>query len=287
MSAEIRMTASPPSKTAPWKAYFSIFRIELLQKVQYRIAALAGAATSIFWGIVEITVYTVFYRYADNNAAGIAAGMTLQQLASYIWLGQFMFLIQPHVPGEFTQKITSGDVGLELCRPMRLYRHWFARLAAINLSSLPVRGAMVILAGILLPGGYRMSLPASPAGFAAMLVSAVGSLLLCTSYGMFVTSVRMNVSWGNGPMFILLLVPGVLSGTYLPLQLWPDFMQKFLLFQPFAGYADLPIRLYIGSLAPSDAVWAVGLQILWSGFFIFLGNLIMNRQLKNIVVQGG
>ncbi len=89
-----------------------------------------------------------------------------------------------------------------------------------------------------------MSLPASPAGFAAMLVSAVGSLLLCTSYGMFVTSVRMNVSWGNGPMFILLLVPGVLSGTYLPLQLWPDFMQRFLLLQPFARPADTPLHRF-------------------------------------------
>lgn len=46
------------------EAYPAIFRIQLLEAIQYRAASLAGAATSIFWALIEITVYTVFFTYA-------------------------------------------------------------------------------------------------------------------------------------------------------------------------------------------------------------------------------
>lgn len=46
------------------KACFSIFRIRFLQGVQYRISALSGAAVSIFWALIEITVTRIFFSMA-------------------------------------------------------------------------------------------------------------------------------------------------------------------------------------------------------------------------------
>lgn len=273
-----------------WKAFLSIFRISLAESLQYRAASLAGSAVSVFWALIEITVYIVFYRYANNaSAISAEAGMTLRQVVSYVWLGQFVFLMQQMaIDGDILQKITNGDIGVELCRPLPLYDHWCARTASSRLAPLVWRGGVVLLAGIFMPiAGYRMSAPASFAHLAASLCALVGSFLLCTIYGMFVTTVRMNVDWGNGPSYIMMLIPSVLSGTYLPLQLWPAFLQKFLILQPFAGYADLPLRLYVGTLRPIDAVWAVGLQLFWSLLFLVAGRRLMKRNLKYIVVQGG
>jgi ABC-2 type transport system permease protein len=78
-----------------------------------------------------------------------------------------------------------------------------------------------------------------------------------------------------------------LSGGYLPLQLWPGFLQRFLLVQPFAGYLDIPLRLYIGTLHPDQAVWAIGLQLLWTAVFVVAGKALMAKQLRTIIVQGG
>ena len=79
-----------------WRAYPAIFRIQLLEAIQYRAAGLAGAATSIFWALIEITVYTVFFTYADKaSMPGVSNGMSLSQVISYTWLGQFLFLMQP------------------------------------------------------------------------------------------------------------------------------------------------------------------------------------------------
>lgn len=270
------------------KACLSLFKIKTASSFQYRISGFAGATTSIFWVLIEITVYTIFYKYANNKASGMLGTLTLKQLISYAWLTQCLFLMQPaNIDGEILNKITSGDIGIELCRPLDLYFHWFAKTAASRFTPLIWRGSIVIIVGLCMPSFYRLSAPASFMGFLCMLISIISALLLCTSYGMLTCAVRLSITWGNGPTYIMMLIGMVLSGCYLPLQLWPKFMQNFLLFQPFAGYLDIPLRFYIGTMDPKNIFFAIGLQLIWVIIFIILGKSIMSRKLKNIIVQGG
>lgn len=270
------------------RACLSIFRIKAAEGFQYRMAGLAGASTSIFWVLIEITVYTIFYRYANNREAGLLAGLSLEQIVSYAWLTQMFFMMQPmNIDGEILGKITSGDVGIEMCRPLDLYSHWFAKTAASRLMPMFWRGSFTLLVGMIMPHSYRLSAPASPGGFACMLLSMASAFLLCTAYGMLVCAVRLNITWGDGPTYIIMLIGGILSGAYLPLQLWPDFLQGFLLVQPFAGYLDIPLRLYIGTLLPGNGVWAIGLQLFWILVFVAAGKVLMAHRLKSIIVQGG
>lgn len=270
------------------KACFSLFKIKTAAGFQYRIAGLAGASTSIFWVLIEITVYTVFYTYASNKASIITAALTLKQAVTYAWLTQVLFLMQPmNIDSEILTKITNGDIGIEMCRPLDLYFHWFSKTAASRLTPLFWRGSIVLIFSMTMPMAYRLSKPASILGFICMLISILSALLLCTSYAMLTCAVRLNISWGDGPTYIMMLIGGVLSGGYLPLQLWPKFMQNFLLIQPFAGYLDIPLRFYIGTMLPIDALWAIGMQLLWVIIFIIAGRLLMSKRLKSIIVQGG
>lgn len=267
------------------RACFYLFKIKTAESFQYRMAGLAGASTSIFWVLIEITVYTVFYTHANHKAS---AALTLKQVISYSWLTQVLFLMQPmSIDSEILSKITSGDVGIELCRPLDLYLHWFSKTIASRLTPLIWRGSVVLTLGLLLPSAYHLSPPASIAGLLCTLISLFSALLLCTSFAMLACAIRLNITWGEGPTYILLLLGMVLSGGYFPLQLWPSFMQNFLLFQPFAGYLDIPLRFYIGTMVPKDCFFAYSIQLLWIIIFITLGKVIMNKRLKTIIVQGG
>jgi ABC-2 type transport system permease protein len=270
------------------KACGAIFRIKTAEAFQYRAAGLAGASTGIFWVLIEITVYTVFYTYANNKGAGINAGITLKQVISYAWLTQIFFLMQPmSIDSEILAKITSGDVGIEMCRPLDLYSHWFAKTAASRFTPLIWRGSFTLIAGMLMPASYRLSPPASIPGLLYMIVSFFSAFLLCTAYGMLVNAVRLNITWGEGPTYIMMLIGGVLSGAYLPLQLWPRALQNLLLLQPFAGYLDIPLRLYIGTIPPDKALSVISIQLVWTVMFVAVGKFIMSRRLKTIIVQGG
>lgn len=282
------MRTIKPAYLPTVKACLSIFRIKTAEGFQYRIARLAGASTSIFWALIEITVYTIFYTYANNKEAGIIAGLNLKQVVSYAWLTQLLVFMQPmSIDGEILNKITSGDVGIEMCRPLDLYFHWFAKSAASRLTPLFWRGSTTLLFGMIIPVAYRLSSPVSLPGLICMLISLVSAFLLCTAFAMLTCSVRLNITWGDGPTYIIMLVGGLLSGAYLPLQLWPKFLQGFLIIQPFAGYLDIPLRFYLGTLPPDNAIWAIGLQLVWAIVFIVIGKVLMSKRLKSIIVQGG
>lgn len=274
-------------RQSKWRACLSLFRIRFMETLQYRIAALSGASISVFYALIEVIVYTVFFTYADSRAGGVN-GLTLAQTVSYIWIGQLLFPLQGNgVDGEILRQIINGDVGIELCRPLDLYAHWFAKSAAGKLGGFWLRAAVIMAVGILIPGAMGLSAPASFAGCCMFLLTAIGAFLFGTAFGMLLTALRLNITWGEGPTNMLALLGGVLSGAYLPLQLWPDAVQRFLLLQPFAGALDIPGRLYVGSMAPADGMAAFLLQLFWIAAFIAIGRMIIGRKLRTLIVQGG
>ena len=274
------------------KAGLSLFRIRAAEALQYRVAALSGATVSTFWVLIEVAVVTVFFAYGNVGAGGSINGMGLTQAVSYLWVGQWIFMIAiPAVTSDTLNKINSGDIGIDLCRPLDLYWHWFANLAASKVSGLLMRGALVLLCGVIISLiGFRnvgLGLPASPLHLALFLLSLFGAFVFSASFGMFVTTIRMNVRWGDGPMHLVALTGQILSGGYLPLQIWPDFMQTFLRLQPFASSLDTPARLYTGSVSIHESLLSMLLQLFWIAAFIALGRAIMKRRIKTVVVQGG
>ncbi len=271
------------------RASWGILRMQLVSKVQYRAAAWAGMTTNAFWGFVHVIIILTFYRFGQQSNAGTSAGMSMVQAVSYVWLVQVLITLLSGtiLDNEIREKIRSGDVGLELCRPLDLYAHWFARTAATRLGPFLLNVVPITAVAMLLPEPYRLQPPASLAALLSSMVAVMmGLLLCCASVGMAYV-LLMRVQWGEGPMSIFTVLIDILSGAYLPLQLWPGWAQRFLMLQPFAGIYDLPLRLYVGTLAPST-VWQVLLiQAGWLVVLVAVGWLAMRRALTHMVIQGG
>ena len=269
------------------RPFLSILRMQLTSRLQYRMALWAGMATNAFWGFVHVVIIMTFYRYGQQGALG--SGMTMTQAVSYAWLAQIVLHLLPNISadGEVREKIRNGDIGVELCRPLDLYAHWYARAVASRLGAFLQRFGFVAAFAMLLPEPYRLQPPASVAGLAASLLAlSMGLLLSCSLVGIAYVML-LRVSWGDGPVQMLITTVEILSGAYLPLQLWPIWAQRILLLQPFAGIMDIPLRLYIGTLSP-NAVWGVlVLQALWMSAMVAFGRLWMKRSLTHLVVQGG
>jgi ABC-2 type transport system permease protein len=261
--------------------------VRIAEGLQYRVSAFSGVFVSVLWSLIECVIYTVFYTYSQD-AGWNHNGFSLEQAISYVWLAQSLLMFQfMSIDSEILSKMNKGDVALELCRPMDLYLHWFVKSAAGKLGSNWMRGGLTLVAGLLMPVGYALGRPASIAGFVLFTLSVILAFVLCSAFAMLVTAVRLNMTWGDGPAYMLMLVSGVLSGAYLPLRLWPDSMQTFLRLAPFGGFVDIPVQLYVGSLAPQAAVPGMALQLFWSAAFILLGRAVLKRRLNNLVIQGG
>ncbi len=267
------------------RACLSLFRIRFAQGLQYRAAALANASIALFWALLEILVYSVFYTHGNYRQN---TPMTLGQVISYVWLAQAMLsFANISLDGELRGKITSGDVALELCRPLDFYWHWFAKTMAGRQGDYALRALLTLLVGLLMPAALRLSGPASLGGFLLFWLSIISAFLLCGAYTMLMAAMRLGITWGDGPTNMLMLLASIMSGAFLPLQLWPDVIQKALLLQPFAGMIDIPLRLYLGTMPIDQAMPAIGLQLIWTAVFILAGRLLTRKRLADIIVQGG
>ncbi|MGI6358678.1 MAG: ABC transporter permease [Bacillota bacterium] len=267
---------------------FSILRINLKRSLQYRLAAWAQLTTNIFWGFVHATIIVVFYRYGQAQA-GAEAGMSMAQAVSYVWLGQIVLYLLPMYARdpEIRDKIRNGDVGVELIRPLDLYFHWFVRGVAARLGRFLLQLVPVAGIALLLPQPFSLQPPASLAGLLAAVCSLLLALLLSAAVQGLIYVLLMQLAWGDGPATLLMLVAEVFSGLYLPLQLWPDWAQRFLVLQPFAGMIDLPLRFYVGTLAPADFWQVTALQLCWTVGLTLIGRQLMQRTLSRLIVQGG
>ena len=274
-----------------FRASISLFKVKAAEGLQYRLAAFSGATVSVFFALIEVVILTVFFKYGKHSGESIN-GLSLTQGVSYIWLGQLFVMLQiPAIDGDLMGKIVNGDIGVELCRPLDLYVHWYVRSAAGKVNAFFLRGGMVVLCGVVLfMAGFKnvgLGFAVSPVNFALFILSVVCAFFFSTAYGMFVTSIRIGIAWGDGPINLITVLGMVLSGSFLPLQLWPDFMQGFLRIQPFASYLDVPAKLYVGSITITDGIIGVILQVFWIGVFVFFGRMLMKRKLKAVVIQGG
>ena len=113
-------------------AYYAIFRLRRRLETQYRGAALGGIICQIFFGLVLIALYRALY-------AGKPQEMPFSQVATYVWLQQAFFRMLLSSDPELLDKIRTGGIAYDMCRPVSLYGYYYARIAVAtaSLAALP------------------------------------------------------------------------------------------------------------------------------------------------------
>lgn len=260
--------------------YIALFKTRVASLFQYRVAALAGLFTQLFWGGVYVMVLTAFYRQAAGNSP-----ISLETAISFVWINQAFWLLVPwNIDKQVAAQIMSGQIAYELIRPVDLHWLWFWRSLALRIVPTCMRSIPIfIIAGLL------FGLQAPPSWQA--LVGFIASVLLATLLSAAITTLAIiYLFWtlsADGLMRILPNIAIFLSGLVVPLPLFPEWLQPFLLVQPFRAIVDIPCRLYTGMIACDEFWFYAAIQIGWTLFFIVAGRCLIKRAMKRVVLQGG
>ncbi len=98
------------------KPYLAILSSRFRTLLQYRTAALAGAGTQVFFGLLRVMIFDAFYRSSTAPQP-----MSSGQVTTYIWLGQaMMMLMMINVDPEIAAMVRTGSVAYEM-NSFRLY----------------------------------------------------------------------------------------------------------------------------------------------------------------------
>jgi ABC-2 type transport system permease protein len=88
-------------------------------------------------------------------------------------------------------------------------------------------------------------------------------------------------------VMLLTAIVSLCSGLLIPLPLFPDPVFALLRWLPFAGLADLPYRVYTGSVPPGELGLVLARQLAWTIVLVALGRHLLGRGIRRLVVQGG
>jgi len=269
------------------RPYTAVVRARFSVLLQYRAAAIAGFMTQCWWGGIKVMVLTAFF------AASSGAPMSLPQAIDYVWLGQALFTMLPWSGDpDVARMVRTGDVAYERLRPLDTYAFWYSRAVARRTANPTLRALpMLLTAGVLfrLVGWSAYALRAPSDAAAALLFAASIALVIALSASVSALIDALTVATLSDRGVTVLAAPLVivLSGSLVPLPLFPDWAQPVLRNQPFAGLMDTPFRIYSGHLAGSDAVLALALQAFWVATLVIVGRMVMARVMSRLQTQGG
>ena len=262
------------------KSYLSAFRLRRKMELQYRGAMLGGILCQVFFGLILIALYRALY-------AGKPQQLPLSRVVTYVWLQQAFFRMLVASDPDLLDKIRTGGIAYDLCRPLSLYGFYYVRIVAQKITGSLMRAVPMLAFAALLPDGWGLSLPASLPGLLLALAGLVLGLLCVSALENITMAFTMRTLDPRGIQGMLNLLMMTLSGNILPLTLFPDSWQKVITLLPYAQLLDAPIRLYTGDTPPSSAPGILLLQAGWVVLLTALGVLLWNRHQKQLVLQGG
>lgn len=266
------------------RPYLSIFKLKFITNLQYRIAALAGFCTQIFFGLVFIMTYYAFYKSGSKNIP-----MDFNQLVTYIWLQQaFYSLIYLYYKDkDIIEMIKNGDISYELCRPQNIYLKWFFKIYASKLADILMRFSLLILVALVMPHPFNLSLPNSGMAFIFFIISLFLSSVLVTAVITLYHILTFYTLEADGVVGMFITVSEVFSGAVVPLPFFPSFLKVIANVLPFHYIADFPFRVYSGNIPLTSCYQLIGNEILWIIVILMIGYFLTVNAVKKVVVQGG
>lgn len=265
------------------RVYINYFKLRIMTFLQYKTSAIAGLTTQFVWGIMMIFIYKAFY------SSGVDVAISLNEIVTYTWLHQACYAllsIRQNDP-EIADAIRSGGVAYEIIRPYNLYLWWYIKTIAKRLANGLLRIMPVIIFSFLLPKPYGLLLPKDIASFILFIVSLGLGLLLVSAITTLIYTIGFYTYNESGIKSILDSIMEVLAGGLVPVVMLPGIIQKTTYYLPFRLISDLPYRVYSGNIGISEGLLSIGLQAIWIGIIVFLGNMIVKKSLRKVFVQGG
>ena len=262
------------------RSYLAILRGAFMVGIIYRF----GYIFSILGNLVYMVVTYFLWRsiYAGNTTL---RGLTFHETYIYVALGSAVFiLLKTYTDWYISFEIREGIIAIYLTKPddFQLYT------LAISLGS-----ALMNLAAITLPTIimlifiFRIPFQTGP-GLLLFPLSLLLAFLISFNFDYFigVLGFYSESVWGMSITKEVFIT--VLSGALIPLQFFPETIQKILFFLPFQAIYHTPLMM----VTRPDQGWDVllpmlGVQFAWMVAAFILTRLFYNQAVKVLRVAGG
>jgi len=265
------------SLRAAARAYPALLRAGFAGAVAYR-------AEFLIWMFSTNMPLIMLALWAAVARSGPVAGYTQRGFAAY-YLSTLLvrLLTGSWVVWELTMEIRQGVLALRLLRPL----HPLIAYSAENLAAVPLRGIVAIPVVSILLWTARGQLGHDPLLWLMLLPALLGAWLLTFLVMALIGTLALYVESAASLFEAWLGVSAVLSGYLVPLDLFPQSVQRIALALPFRFLLSFPVELMLGKHGRVEALGLLGAQWLYVACALLATNLVWRAGLRRYSAYGG
>ena len=246
-------------------------------------ATLAGIFTNSVFGIIYSYAYLALW--AENPTAG---GYDASDAVTYVWLGQALLMTVALWGGgttdDLAERIRTGDVAIDLYRPVGLLGWYLAGDLGRATYHLLTRGLAPTLIGMVL---FHIQLPDGPVAAGAFLVSLPLAVTVSFALRFLVASTAFWLLDASGPRVLSGALAMFFSGMVLPLVLFPGWLGTVAQALPWSAMVQVPNDIWLGKYPGTAVLQALGFQLAWALALLGCCALMLRTATRRVVLQGG
>ncbi|TIC83860.1 ABC transporter permease [Nocardioides sp. GY 10113] len=266
---------------ATTRVYWRILVAGFRRQSTYRLAALGGLVANVTFGLLKVAVLLATVEAAGGELAGYDAAM----MSTYVWLSQGLLgSVNLFGRSDLAERIKGGQVAVDFLRPVDVHAAAVVTEVGQSLFALIPRGIPSVLIGALVVG------MAAPPSLAAYLLGAVSLLLGIVVSAATVYLVGVSGFWlveTRGAQVFYMVVSGFLAGLFVPIYLFPAWLQALAQATPFPAMMMYPVDVLSGRATGLDALGLVAAQVGWLIVIAAVGQALTRGGRRRLEVQGG
>jgi viologen exporter family transport system permease protein len=265
------------SLRAAAKAYPALLRVGFASAVAYR-------AEFLIWMFSTNMPLIMLALWAAVARSGPVGAYTQRGFAAYYLCTLLVRLLTGSwVVWELTMEIRQGVLGLRLLRPL----HPLLAYSAENLAAVPLRGIVALPVLSILLWTTRAQLGHDPVLWLMLLPALFGAWLLTFLVMALIGTLALYVESATSVFEAWLGISAVLSGYLVPLDLFPQAVQRVALVLPFRFLLSFPVELMLGKPSRMEALALLGGQWLYVAAALVATNLMWRAGLRRYSAYGG
>jgi len=247
----------------------------------YRVATAAGAFTNTVFGFIRAFVLIALWQARPR-----IGGYDVTDAVTFCFLSQALIApVAVFGPAlELAERIRTGDVAVDLFRPVDLQAWWLAADLGRAAFHLLARGVPPFLAGAL---AFHLRSPGSPAGWLAVLPSLVLALLVSFALRYLMALSAFWLLDDRGVNLVSFTCASFFAGLLVPLVLFPGWLGPLARALPWAAILQVPADVWLGQYRGAGLAGALAGQAAWAVGLLGLGRLVTRAARRRVVVQGG
>lgn len=247
----------------------------------YRSATVAGAFTNTVFGVVKASITLA----AIASAGGVIAGYDARQGATYSFLCQALIApVAVFGSRELADRIRTGDIAVDLARPVDLQLSWLAADLGRAAYELLPRGLPPLLVGLAF---FGLAVPHEVLPFVLGAVSVVLAVAVSFACRYLLNLTAFWVVEMRGLLTLYMVGSNVLTGLVVPVHWFPGWMRALATATPFPSMLQAPVDVISGRVMGWHSAATVATQALWLVVMIAVGRIVTARATRRLVVQGG